>query len=120
MTKLLCWILLALTVSGCADMFMTSHQLFVRAMDDDVRLNMTIDELRKYDGDEYGIAGDKYFVKVEPLDNGDFKYHYARATLWPQRYCYYHFLVDGRNKKIKGWEFDYSKGDAKKNCGRRG
>ncbi len=115
MAKLLSGVLLSLMVLGCAAMFKTSHQLFGDAMDDYVSVNLTIDELK-----EYHIAADEYFVEKKPVGDGSFKYHYAHATIWPQRYCYYYFLVDGQSKKVKGWGFDFDKGNPRKDCGMSG
>ncbi len=103
---------------SCADMYMNSHQLFIRMMDTYISNDQTIEELKAFSG-PHGIASDDYLTRIEKLENGDSKYHYDYPNLW-ERYCSYYFFVAGSSQKVIGWGFDYEKGDPKKECGVRG
>jgi len=78
----------------------------------------TIDQML---GEEpaYGIAANRYLTDVEELNDGNLRYHYARPNIWG-RHCHFHFVVDGRTRKVIGWGFDYDKSDPTKECGRSG
>jgi hypothetical protein len=103
---------------GCADMYMNSHQLFIRMMDTYISTDKTIEELKTFSGPN-GIASDNYLAEITTLKSGDSEYHYDYPNLWG-RHCSYYLLVDGKSQKVVGWGFDYEKGDPKKECGVRG
>lgn len=104
-------------LGGCVDVFRSPHESFVASMHQYVKLNITINELKRYAGS--GIAADRYYVNQTKSSDGYDWYHYARLNIWG-RYCYYHFVVDPATTKIIGWGFDAGKADPEKECARSG
>lgn len=110
-------ICITIFLESCASLYKTSHQLFIDRMNDTVNLNMTIDELSSVSdrgAPVYGVLVDKL-----ALPYGDVIYHYQLPNIF-NRYCYYHFIVDGKTAKVKGWGFDPDKADPRANCGKSG
>ena len=86
-------------------------------MNTSVSYNATIDELSDPKGYGDPDARKEDLTHIERAENEMDIYHYKSKSLWG--FCYYHFLVNRKTKKVVGWGFDDNLGDVMQ-CGNSG
>jgi len=112
MKKLVWHIAMVLALSGCFSL-KSPYERFIMNMNTTVSYDETIDEQASHSR----FIRKEYLVRIEE-ENGTDKYHYKKASI-AGGYCFYHFVVNRKTRKVIGWGFDENLGRPNK-CGNSG